>query len=84
MQARCPVKIEHVKLAQAELRNVRVPFQRSQRAWVIPGNPRRCVRIGGRGSLPVGAVELGNGEWLDLHSGVVYRVVVSDAEAGAA
>lgn len=74
--------IQHVLLGQATLTSVRIPFRRSERAWVLPARDgesvRRVVRIGGRGSLPVGAVELGNGEYLNLHSGAIYRVEVRD------
>jgi hypothetical protein len=71
------MRIEHVTVAQAKLTKVRVPFRKSERAWLLPGN--RVMRGLGRGPLPVGAVDLGDGTYLNLNSGAIYKVEVSEA-----
>jgi len=54
---------------QAKLIRVRVPFRKSQLAWEYEG--RRFI-IGGSGPLPVGAIKIEEGVFLNIESGQVY------------
>ncbi len=71
--------IRHITVAQSKLIRVRVPFRKSERAWLLPGN--RVMRGLGHGPLPAGAVDLGDGTYLNLNTGAIYRIEVSEVQS---